>query len=174
MERKGLVMVFTGNGKGKTTAALGMALRAAGHNMKVGIFQFIKGSWQYGEIESVKKLSGVEIYRLGEGFTWKRKDKSRDVELAREGWEKVKEAILNGRYDMVILDEINYVFHYGFLDPEEVCEFLRKRPSRLHVVLTGNHAPQEVIDMADLVTEMRMIKHHYVDQGIKAQKGIEF
>ncbi|SFN04015.1 cob(I)yrinic acid a,c-diamide adenosyltransferase [Thermodesulforhabdus norvegica] len=174
MKRKGLIVVFTGEGKGKTTAALGMALRAAGHNLDVGIFQFIKGSWHYGEMESIKRLPGVEMYRLGEGFTWKKEDTGRDAELAREGWKKARKAIMDGRYDMVILDEINYVFHHGFLDPVEVCDVLKNRPPQLHVVLTGNHAPQEIIDIADLVTEMRMIKHHYVDQQIKAQRGIEF
>lgn len=174
VKRKGLVLVFTGNGKGKTTAALGMVLRAAGHSMNVAIFQFIKGAWQYGELESLKKLPSVEIYRLGEGFTWEKEDLSRHADLARRGWQQAKEAILNGQYEIVVLDEINYVLHYGFIDSEEVCDVLIKRSPQLHVVLTGNYAPERILEIADLVTEMKMIKHHYMEQHVMAQRGIEF
>ncbi len=174
MKRKGLLIVFTGEGKGKTSAALGMVLRAAGHSMDVGIFQFIKGTGKYGEIEAIKRLPTVDLFRVGGGFVGHKEDKSRDIELAQAGWKKASKAILEGQYDMVVLDEINYAFHYGLIDPDEVLSVLEKRPPYIHVILTGRYAPQNIIDTADLVTEMKLIKHHFVDKDIKAQRGIEF
>ncbi|MEJ5299618.1 MAG: cob(I)yrinic acid a,c-diamide adenosyltransferase [Thermodesulforhabdaceae bacterium] len=173
-ERKGLLIVFTGEGKGKTTAALGMILRAAGHGMRVGLFQFIKGRWHPGELEALSLLPTVEVVRFGDGFTRRKKDLSRDSELVKEGWGRAKDAIYNRLYDMIILDEINYVLHRGFLDIEEVQETLKDRPSEVHVVLTGRYAPEPIVQVADMVTEMRQVKHHFRDKGVRAQKGIEF
>lgn len=171
--RYGLVVVNTGRGKGKTTAALGVLLRAWGRDMKVVMLQFVKtktGNW--GENRAAKKL-GVELIPMGEGFTWLSKDIERDEATARRCWETCKEKIGSGQYDIVILDELTYPLIYGWLPLEEVLEVLRNRPDGLHVVITGRDAPQELIDFADLVTEMREVKHPY-KQGIKAQPGLEF
>lgn len=173
MPKRGIVMVFTGSGKGKTTAALGTAFRALGYNMKVLMVQFIKGSWKYGELTSAKAFKNFELIPMGEGFTWVTKNRVRDVQKAREAWEFAKQRISSKEYDLVILDEINYATKYGFLNPVEVIEFLRTKPVQVHVILTGRDANQEVIDFADLVTEMREIKHPF-KQGIRAQRGIEF
>jgi len=169
----GLTIVFTGNGKGKTTAALGTVLRAAGHGMKILVLQFIKGTWKYGELESLNKL-GVKIETLGRGFTWKQSDLKQDVKLAQSGWEKAKEAILSGEYDLIVLDELSYVLSYVFLAVDDVVHVLETKPERLHVIITGRDASPDLIEIADLVTEMKMIKHPYHSRGIKAQKGIEF
>lgn len=171
---RGLLIVFTGDGKGKTTAGLGMALRAAGHGMKVLILQFIKGAWSYGELEALKHIPEVTIEAMGSGFTWKKENLDEDRELARAGWEKAANAMRLGDYDLIVLDELNYVLSYGLLPLESVMETLGRRPPDLHVVVTGRNAPAKLMEMADLVTEMRQIKHPYHDQGIKAQKGIEF
>jgi cob(I)alamin adenosyltransferase len=172
--RKGILIVHTGNGKGKTTAALGMALRAAGHGMRTLILQFIKGAWPYGELEAFERLGEVKIQPLGTGFTWTKESMDEDRELARAGWERAADEIRKGDYDMIVLDELNYVLHYGLLPLESVIEALKNRPQNLHVVVTGRNAPDELIHLADLVTEMRLIKHPYRDQGIKAQEGIEY
>lgn len=172
--RKGLLIVFTGNGKGKTTAALGMALRGAGHAMKIRILQFIKGAMKYGELTSLTHLDGVSIEPLGSGFTWQKESLDEDWELARLGWEKARREILHGDYDLIVLDELCYVLSYGLLRLDLVLETLRNRPPHLHVVVTGRNAPEDLIREADCATEMRVIKHHYVDPGIKAQQGIEF
>jgi cob(I)alamin adenosyltransferase len=171
---KGLLIVFTGNGKGKTTAALGLALRAAGHGMKTLILQFIKGSWPYGELEALERFSEVEIQPLGTGFTWKKESLDEDRQLAQIGWERASDEIVREEYDIIILDELNYVLSYGLLPIERVIRVLENRPSDLHVVVTGRNAPEELIHIADLVTEMKQVKHPYHDQGIKAQQGIEF
>jgi cob(I)alamin adenosyltransferase len=171
-ERTGLVIVNTGNGKGKSTAALGLAMRALGNGMRVVMVQFIKGAWKVGEYESARKL-GFEIRPMGEGFTWVTKDRERDMKVAREAWEFAKERILAGADDMVILDEINYAIDYGYVDLPEVLETLRTRPKDVHVVLTGRKAKPELIEAADLATEMVELKHPY-KKGIKAQRGIEF
>ena len=171
---KGLLMVFTGNGKGKTTAALGMALRAAGHNMRVLILQFIKGAWPYGELEALERFENVRIIPLGTGFTWKKESLDEDRELARAGWERAVAEIGSGELDMVVLDELNIVLSYGLLPLQEVLRGLENRPPELHIVVTGRSAPKELIDLADLVTEMQPLKHPYHHQGIKAQKGVEF
>ena len=173
-KKRGLIMINTGSGKGKTTAALGLAFRAVGQGMRVFMVQFIKGSWPYGELEAAKRFEGLlRIQPMGEGFTWDTKDPARDRQKAMEAWEAGKQAALSGKYSIVIFDEINYVLSYGSLPVSEVATFLKKKPKDLHIILTGRDAPQEVIDLADLVTEMREIKHPYT-QGIKAQKGIEF
>lgn len=171
-EGTGLVIVNTGNGKGKSTAALGLAMRALGNGMKVVMVQFIKGAWKVGEYESARKL-GFEIRPMGEGFTWVTKDRERDIRVAQEAWEWAKERIKSGQHDMVILDEINYALDYGYVDLADVLETLRTRPKELHVVLTGRKAKPEIIELADLATEMVEIKHPY-KKGIKAQRGIEF
>jgi len=170
---QGLIMINTGDGKGKTTAALGAAIRAAGSGIKVCIIQFLKGSWKYGELESIKKIPEIEITQMGTGFTWEKESLEEDRKLARKAWYACKQAVLSGTYGMVIFDEINYVLHYGLLDESEVVDFLQKRPACVHIILTGRNAPARIQDIADMVTEMREIKHPF-KKGITAQKGIEF
>lgn len=171
---KGLLIVFTGDGKGKTTAALGMALRAAGHGMKVLILQFIKGARSYGELEALRRFPEVTIEQLGTGFTWQKESLEEDARLARSGWERAVTAIEKGAHQMIILDEMNYVLSYGLLPLEPVLKEVAARPGNLHMVFTGRGAPEELIRAADLVTEMRQIKHPYHEGGVKAQPGIEF
>jgi cob(I)alamin adenosyltransferase len=174
--KKGLIIVYTGNGKGKTTAAMGSALRAVGQGLRVLMLQFIKGSWDYGELESIKRLEpDFKIQRLGKGFirSNSKLDDNEIKENIAQSWEFARNEIMSDRYDMVILDEINYVISYGLLPVEEVLKLLVERPERLHIILTGRDAHNKVIDKADLVTEMKEIKHPY-SKGIKAQKGIEF
>ena len=172
--RKGLLIVFTGTGKGKTTAALGMALRAAGHGMRVLILQFIKGGWRYGELDALERFPEIEIRTLGTGFTWKKENLEEDRVLAQQGWEITAGVLERGEVDLLILDELNIVMAYGLLPLEPVLRALRERTPELHVVVTGRNAPPELLDAADLVTEMRQVKHPYHDQGIAAQKGVEF
>ncbi|MDR4505879.1 MAG: cob(I)yrinic acid a,c-diamide adenosyltransferase [Candidatus Scalindua sp.] len=172
----GLLIVYTGNGKGKTTAAIGSAVRAVGQGCRVLMLQFIKGSWKYGELESAKRLQpDFEILPLGKGFVGanSKLDEKEVQENISKSWSRAKDAILSDRYDMVILDEINYVIGYGLIPVEEVVTVLEKRPKRLHVIMTGRNVHERVVEKADLVTEMREIKHPY-SRGIKAQKGIEF
>jgi cob(I)alamin adenosyltransferase len=172
--RKGLLIVFTGNGKGKTTAALGMALRAAGHGMKVLILQFIKGAWSYGELDALKRFEHITIEPLGSGFTWRKESLEEDVRLAKSGWERAVAAMEESSYEMIILDELNYVLSYGLLPLEAVLDAVNKRRKDLHLVITGRGAPDKLLAAADLVTEMRQVKHPFHEQGIKAQRGIEF
>ena len=172
--RKGLVIVNTGDGKGKTTAALGVIFRAWGRNFRIRMFQFIKHTGaQFGEQRAAARL-GIPIEALGDGFTWLSKDMDRTAALAQEQWKRCKEVILAGEEDIVVLDEFTYAMHYGWVPVADVVETLRQRPDALHVIITGRYAPQELIDYADLVTEMKLVKHPYRDQGIKAQRGIEF
>lgn len=172
---KGLLMVFTGDGKGKTTAALGMALRSAGHGLKVCIIQFIKGSWKYGELDAFKRFEPeVDFHVMGRGFTWKSDDLEKDRAYAREGWELAQKAMNSGRYHLVVLDEFTYLLNYKMVDLEPVLESLGQKPGHVHVAITGRGAPEALIAAADLVTEMRAIKHPLKEAGIKAQKGIEF
>ena len=171
---RGLVIVFTGHGKGKTTAALGMTMRAAGHGMKTCFIQFIKGSWKYGELDAVKRFSDcVDFYVMGRGFTWKSNDIEKDKAAAREAWNFAVKVINSGKYAMVVLDEFTYLLLYEIVDPEECMDVLRNKPEDLHIVITGRDALPEIVDLADLVTEMRTIKHP-LKNGIKAQHGIEF
>ena len=176
-EKNGLIIVHTGNGKGKTTAALGLAMRAWGDGLRVLILQFIKGGWKYGEIETIKKLGEIdgriELRRLGKGFQRNTDDKAEHIEAAKEALKEAGKAFESGNYDLIILDEINYAVKFELITVEDVKALLAKRPAELHVVLTGRDAKEEIIDMADLVTEMKLIKHPY-KKGIKAQKGIEF
>ena len=170
---KGLVIVNTGNGKGKTTAALGLLLRAWGQGLRVVMFQFLKAkSGNWGETRAARKM-GVEIVPLGAGFTWVSRDIERDRVLARECWERCRAAIEGGAYDVVVMDELTYCFKFRWLDLDEVLALLSRRPANQHVVITGRDAPPELIEFADLVTEMREIKHPY-PAGVRAQKGIEF
>ena len=172
---KGLKIVFTGQGKGKTTAALGMAIRALGHGENVAIVQFIKGGWEPGESKAFK-IYGEQIkwHALGEGFTWETQDRQRDKELANLAWKKSLEYLSSSKYKLVILDEINIAIKLGYLSVNEVIEGISGRPNLTHVVLTGRGAKNELIEIADLVTEMNLIKHPFKEQGIKAQKGVEF
>lgn len=171
--RKALVIVLTGQGKGKTTAALGVVLRAWGRGMKTVVLQFIKArTANYGENRAARKL-GIEMIPLGEGFTWLSKDIERDKATARECWELARQKIGSGQYDIVVLDEMTYPMTYGWIPVEEVIDTLRQRPQGLHVIITGRDAPQELIDFADLVTEMREVKHPY-KKGVKARPGIDF
>jgi cob(I)alamin adenosyltransferase len=172
--RKGLLVVFTGNGKGKTTAALGMALRAAGHGMKVLILQFIKGAWSYGELEALKRFEEITIEPLGSGFTWRKESLEEDARLAKSGWERALAAMKESSYEIIILDELNYVLSYGLLPLESVLEAVATRQKNLHLVITGRDAPDELVAAADLVTEMRQVKHPFHEQGVTAQRGIEF
>jgi cob(I)alamin adenosyltransferase len=170
---KGLVIINTGNGKGKTTAALGVVLRAWGQRLRVAVFQFMKTKTaNFGEIKALRKI-GIPIEPLGGGFTWTSKDLAQDRALAQAGWERCRAAIASGDYDLVVLDEITYCFTYGWLDLPEVLAALVARPAGEHVILTGRDAPAELVAFADLVTEMTEIKHPF-QAGILAQKGIEF
>lgn len=171
---QGLLVVFTGNGKGKTTAALGMAMRAAGHGTPVLILQFIKGSWPYGELSSFENMANVTLKPLGTGFTWKKESLDEDRRLAKEGWAEAVSEMERGYYGMIVLDELNVVLSYGLLPLDPVLDSLRARPPGLHVVVTGRGAPDKLIELADLVTEMKQVKHPYHDRGLKAQKGIEY
>ena len=174
--QKGLLIVFTGNGKGKTTAALGMALRTIGHGYKVAIVQFIKGGWTTGEEKALKNLSSnISWHSLGEGFTWETQDRIRDEKLVQEAWQLAKKYIQNESYKLIILDEINIATKLGYLTPEEIITFLKSLNNRKnHIVLTGRGASDSIINYADLVTEMKLIRHPFKEQGIKAQKCVEF
>jgi cob(I)alamin adenosyltransferase len=167
-------MVHTGNGKGKTTGAMGLAFRALGHQLPVCIIHFIKGHWKYGELKAAENFAGLlDFHVTGEGFTWKSKDLEKDREAARKGWETAKSVIMAGRHHLVILDEFTWLLRYGMVDETEALETFRNRPEGLHVLVTGRDAPKGLIEMADLVTEMKEVKHPY-RAGVKAQKGIEW
>ena len=173
-EEKGLLIVHTGKGKGKSTAAWGMAMRMIGHNKKVGIVQFVKGAWETGERSVFEKFPDqVTIKALGEGFTWETQDRGRDVAAAAKAWKAAEEMIANTEYSMIILDEINIALRYDYLSLSEVLRGLAQRPHMLHIVATGRNAKEEMIEAADLVTEMTLVKHPFRN-GIKAQKGVEF
>jgi len=172
---KGLLIVNTGKGKGKTTAALGMVVRMIGHGKKVGVVQFVKGAMTTGEKAVFDAFpDNVEFKAMGEGFTWNTQDRARDIALAREAWDEVKRMVADPAYDMVLADELNIVLRYDYLPLEEVLEVLTARAEMKHVVVTGRNAPQGLIDAADLVTEMTLVKHPFREQGVKAQTGIEF
>lgn len=171
---KGLLIVHTGKGKGKSTAAFGMVLRAVGHGMRVGVVQFVKGKWATGERTVLERFPDqVEFHALGEGFTWETQDRERDIASARAAWDAAKRLIEDPEIRMVLLDELNIVLRYGYLPLEEVVDYLRAKPEDTHVIVTGRNAADELIEAADLVTEMTMVKHPFRD-GVKAQAGIEF
>lgn len=172
---KGLTIVHTGKGKGKSTAAFGMVFRALGNGMKVGVVQFVKGKWGTGERNVLDKFPDqVTLATMGEGFTWETQDRTRDIAAARAAWEKAKEMILDDTHQMVLCDELNIVLRYDYLPLDEVVAFLKGRPEMLHVIVTGRNAKEPLIEAADLVTEMTQVKHPFREQNVKAQKGIEF
>jgi cob(I)alamin adenosyltransferase len=174
--RRGLIIVNTGPGKGKTTAAMGTALRAVGNGMKVLMLQFLKGSWHYGELDAVKAFGDNFVMKqLGRGFVkvGGAETDPEDIRMVEEAWQESREAILSGQWDIVILDEINYAISYHMLDPEKVVEALKQKPEMVHVILTGRNAHPKIIEAADTVTEMRQVKHAY-ESGIEAQRGIEY
>ena len=173
-QEKGLLIVHTGKGKGKTSAALGMVVRAIGHGMKVGVVQFVKGAMATGEKAVFDAFpDNVEFKPMGEGFTWNTQDRSRDVAVAREAWEEVKRMIADPAYDMVLADELNIVLRYDYLPLDQVLAAVTERDAMKHVIITGRNAPDALIEAADLVTDMVMVKHPF-RSGVKAQKGIEF
>ena len=173
-QERGLLIVHTGPGKGKSTAAFGMALRAIGHGMQVDVVQFVKGAWNTGERTVLERFPGlVTIKALGEGFTWNTADRERDIAAARAAFDEARRMIADPSFRLVILDELNIVLRYDYLPLDEVLAVLRAKPKNLHVVVTGRNAKPELIELADLVTEMTMVKHPF-KSGVKAQKGIEF
>ena len=178
MEKKtdehGLVIVHTGKGKGKSSSAFGMALRCVGHGFKVGVIQFIKGAWDTAERRVFEGFPDQVTFKaMGEGFTWETQDKERDIAAAQKAWAAAREMIESGDYRMVILDEINVAMRYDYVNEAEVIECLQNRPDMVHVVLTGRHASEALIEQAELVTEMTLVKHPF-RSGIKAQPGVEF
>jgi len=172
---KGLIIVNTGNGKGKTTAALGMVLRSLGHGYKVAIVQFIKGAWEPAE-KAVFSLwqEQLEFYAMGEGFTWETQDRKRDIEKAQAAWQTALTFITNPDYKLVLLDEVNVALKLGYLQIDDILTGLEQKPADTHVILTGRGAPPALIERADLVTEMTLVKHPFREQGVKAQPGIEY
>ncbi|TGJ98428.1 cob(I)yrinic acid a,c-diamide adenosyltransferase [Leptospira langatensis] len=172
-KKKGMILVHTGPGKGKTTAALGILFRALGRGIKCGVVQFLKGKWETGERKFARTIPDLEFHVMGLGFTWESDDLDRDKEAARAAWKKSAEMILSGNYKIIILDEITYAFHYGWLESEEVLQVLRKRPEDVHVVITGRNCPANIVEIADLVSFIESRKHPH-EQGIPAQIGIDY
>jgi cob(I)alamin adenosyltransferase len=173
-EERGLLIVHTGTGKGKSTAAFGLVLRCLGHGMRVGIVQFVKGVWNTGERTALERFGDLVTCRaMGEGFTWDTQDRARDIAAARRAWEAAKGMMADPSYRLVLLDELNIVLRYDYLPVEEVVAALKAKPRDLHVVVTGRNAKPELIEIADLVTEMTLVKHPFRG-GVKAQQGIEF
>jgi len=171
---KGLLMVFTGPGKGKTTAAFGMALRAIGHGMQVGVVQFIKGGQDSAERAALSRFENVDFQIIGDGFTWLTQNRQQDMATAERAWAEAERMIGDPRYDLVILDELNIVLNYGYLDLARVLATFSNRRPELHIAVTGRNAPAVLVELADLVSEIRAVKHPYREQGVKAQRGIEF
>ena len=172
---KGLVLVFTGDGKGKTTAALGLALRTLGHGDQVAVVQFIKGGWQPGEAKALELFGeALHWHALGEGFTWETQDRERDRQLVQQAWEQSLVYLADASRKLVVLDEVNVALKLGYLGIEQVLAGLDLRPELTHVVLTGRGAPPQLLERADLVTEMKLVRHPFREQGVKAQRGIEF
>jgi cob(I)alamin adenosyltransferase len=167
-------MVNTGDGKGKTTAALGLAFRALGHGLRVCMVQFIKGPWNYGELKSARRFEGLfEVHTLGAGFTWDSANLAEDTRVAREAWDFARRLIAEARHDLIILDELTYLIEYGMVAESEVLDVLHSRPPEMHVVVTGRNVSPGLREAADLVTEMQAVKHPF-DLGVKAQRGIEY
>ena len=174
-KEKGLILVFTGQGKGKTTAGLGLVLRMLGHGERVAIVQFIKGGWEPGEARALKAFGDqVRWHALGEGFTWETQDRERDQQLVETAWQTALEYLRDEAVKLVLLDELNVALKLGYIDADTVITGLRERPALTHVAVTGRGAPAELVDAADLVTEMTLIHHPFREQGVKAQMGIEF
>ena len=174
--RRGLIIVNTGPGKGKTTAAMGTALRAVGNGMRVLMLQFLKGSWHYGELDAVQAFGDKFVMKqMGRGFVkvGGAETDPEDIRMVEEEWREAEEAILSGKWDLVILDEINYAISYGMLDAAKVADVLKRKPEQVHVILTGRNAHPTIVELADTVTEMRQVKHAY-EKGVMAQRGIEY
>ena len=173
-QEKGLVIVHTGKGKGKSTAAFGIVFRSLGHGHKVGIVQFVKGAWETGERDVLMRFEDQVTFKtMGEGFTWETQDRQRDIAAAKAAWEEAKKMIADPSYNLILLDELNIVLRYDYLAVYEIIEVLNNKPEMTHVIVTGRNAKEELIEIADLVTEMTQIKHPFRD-GVKAQEGIEF
>lgn len=173
-KEKGLLIVYTGTGKGKSTAAFGMGMRILGHQMKLGVVQFIKGALHSAEREILGGHANCDFHVVGEGYTWDTQDRDADMKTAAHGWTEAIRMIQDPSYDMVILDELNIVLKYQYLNINKVLEVFKQRRDMLHIVVTGRHAPEDLIALADLVSDIRPVKHPYQEQGIKAQKGVEF
>ncbi|MGB3402103.1 MAG: cob(I)yrinic acid a,c-diamide adenosyltransferase [Microcoleaceae cyanobacterium] len=174
-DKKGLVIVNTGNGKGKTTAALGMVMRSLGHGYKVAIIQFIKGAWEPAEKAVLGQWPDQLVFHaMGEGFTWETQDRQRDIQMAEKAWDTALGYIRNSDYQLILLDEVNIALKLGYLSAETILAGLDEKPEDSHVILTGRGAPQAIIERADLVTEMTLVKHPFKEQGVKAQAGIEY
>ena len=174
-KEKGLILVFTGPGKGKTTAALGLVLRTLGHGHRVAVVQFIKGGWEPGEARALRSFGDqVAWHALGEGFTWETKDRERDQQLVGEAWTTALSYLRNPEIQLVVLDELNVALKLGYIDVNTVLAGLMERPELTHVAVTGRGAPKELVEKADLVTEMKLLHHPFREQGVKAQVGIEF
>ncbi len=173
-QEKGLLMVHTGKGKGKSTAAFGLAVRAMGNDMRVGVVQFVKGKWQTGERAILEHFpERVTIRTMGEGFTWDTQDRQRDIAAAKAAWQVTQEMMADESYDLIVLDELNIVLRYDYLPLADIVAALKARRDGLHIIVTGRNAKEELIEAADMVTEMSEIKHHF-KAGVKAQTGIEF
>ncbi|MCG7893028.1 MAG: cob(I)yrinic acid a,c-diamide adenosyltransferase [Candidatus Thiodiazotropha taylori] len=173
-KRNGLTLVHTGDGKGKSSSAFGMVFRAAGWDMKVLVVQFIKGKWKTGEQQAASRFDNIEWHALGDGFTWDTNNPEQDQQTSRSIWSFCQQKILSEAYDLVVLDEINYCCSYGWLTGKEVADFIKQsKPDWMHLVLTGRQAPDELIEIADTVTEMGLVKHAF-EQGITAEQGVEF
>ena len=174
-KEKGLILVFTGHGKGKTTAGLGLVLRTLGHGERVAVVQFIKGGWEPGEARALQAFGDqISWHALGEGFTWETQDRQRDQQLVTEAWQTALNHLRDERIKLVLLDELNVAIKLGYIEPDTVIAGLRERPELCHVAVTGRGAPASLIDAADLVTEMTLSKHPFREQGVKAQAGIEY
>lgn len=171
---KGLLIVHTGTGKGKSSAAFGMGLRVVGHGQRLGVIQFIKGALHTAERDLLGNFPNCDFLTMGEGYTWNTQDRAADIATAQNAWAEARRMIESGDYRMVILDELNIVLKYEYLTLDEVLDVIARRPPMVHVVITGRHAPEALIEAADLVTEMRLVKHPYREQGVKAQQGVEF
>ncbi len=171
---KGLLIVITGAGKGKTTSALGMGVRAVAHGMKLGVVQFIKGAQSTGERDVFQRFPNVEWHTIGDGFTWITQDRERDVATAERAWGEARRMILDPGFDMIILDELNTVLRYEYLSITQVLDAIAARHRMQHVIITGRNAPQALMDAADLVSDIHPVRHPYKEQGVKAQRGIEF
>ena len=170
---QGVLLVTTGNGKGKSSSGFGMAARALGHGMKVGIVQFIKGKMQTGEERFFRDLPNVDYHVMGQGYTWDTQDREKDVEAAENAWKEVQRMLQDDSYGLVLLDELNIALRYEYLDLDQVLDDLQNRPELQHVVVTGRNAPKELIELADTVTDMQIVKHAFKDLGVRAQKGVE-
>ncbi|NAW35563.1 cob(I)yrinic acid a,c-diamide adenosyltransferase [Halomonas alimentaria] len=172
-KEQGVLLVLTGPGKGKSSSGFGMLARALGHGMQVGVVQFIKGAFSTGEEAFFRQLPNVEYHVMGEGYTWDTQDRERDIQTAEAAWEVARRMLGDEHFDMVLLDELNIALRHGYLDLDRVLDDLQTRPAMQHAIVTGRHAPEALIELADTVTEMKVVKHAFKDQGVRAQKGVE-